>query len=152
MPQAWRIVQAKQAPTAFSGEGAAKYGGRWNSQGRAVVYASATISLAALETLVHLVPPVLLRYVVFRIDFDDALVEKVEAGSLSRGWKAEPPAKPSQAIGDSWVRQGRTAVLEVPSIIVPSESNYLLNPSHPDFKKISIGKPKAFAFDPRLLP
>jgi len=67
MPEAWRIVKAKHAATAFSGEGAAKTGGRWNSRGVPVVYASSTKSLAALETLVHLNPPMPFKYVVFRL-------------------------------------------------------------------------------------
>src|SRR5258705_349554 len=74
MPEAWRIVKAKHAATAFSGEGAARTGGRWNSRGVPVVYTSSTKSLAALESLVHLNPPVLFKYVAIRIQFDDALI------------------------------------------------------------------------------
>jgi RES domain-containing protein len=77
MPEAWRIVKEKHVGAAFSGEGAAKTGGRWNSRGVPVVYTSSTKSLAALETLVHLNPPVLFKYVAFRLEFDDALVEQV---------------------------------------------------------------------------
>ena len=75
MREAWRIIKAKHLPTAFSGEGAAKTGGRWNSRGVAVVYTSATRSLAALETLVHLNPPVYFSYRIIRcIEFADELV------------------------------------------------------------------------------
>ena len=85
MPEAWRIVKAKHAATAFSGEGAAKTGGRWNSRGVPVVYASSTKSLAALETLVHLNPPVPFKYVAFRLQFDAALVENVPLNRLHQG-------------------------------------------------------------------
>jgi RES domain-containing protein len=151
MPEAWRIVKAKHAATAFSGDGAAKTGGRWNSRGVRVVYASSTKSLAALETLVHLNPPVPFNYVVFRLQFDDALVEKAPLNRLPDDWRVEPPPPSTKAIGDAWVRQMRSAVLALPSVIVPGELNYLLNPAHLAFKKISIGKPERFAFDPRLL-
>ena len=151
MPEAWRIVKEKHAATAFSGEGAAKTGGRWNSRGVPVVYVSGTKSLAALENLVHLNPPVLFKYVAVRVQFDEALIEKTPLNHLPSNWWVEPPAPSSKAVGDVWVRQSRSAVLELPSVIISGEPNYLLNPAHPDFKKISLSKPEPFAFDPRLL-
>ncbi len=151
MLEAWRIIKQKHAARAFSGEGAKKTGGRWNSHGVPVVYASRTKSLAALETLVHLNPPVRFRFAMFRIYFDDSLVERLPNDRLPWGWQAEPPAPSSKAIGDLWVREARSALLEVPSVIIPGESNYLINPAHPEFKRISVGKPEPFAFDPRLL-
>jgi RES domain-containing protein len=150
MPEAWRIIKEKHAATAFSGEGAAKTGGRWNSRGVPVVYTSSTKSLAALESLVHLNPPVFFKYVAIRIKFDDALIEIVPPKTLPADWWVEPPPPSSKAVGDTWVRKARSAVLRLPSVIIPGEPNYLLNPAHPDFKKISIGKPERFAFDPRL--
>jgi RES domain-containing protein len=149
--QAWRIVKARHAASAFSGEGASRFGGRWNSRGTWVVYVSSTQSLAALETLVHLNPPVPFRYLAFSITFDDALVETFRTTTLPPDWTDEPPAPSSKAIGDQWVKQARSAVLKLPSVIIPSEANYLLNPSHPHFPKIIIGKPEPFTFDPRLL-
>jgi RES domain-containing protein len=151
MPEAWRIVKAKHAATAFSGDGAAKTGGRWNSRGVPVIYASSTKSLAALETLVHLNPPVPFKYVAFRLQFDAALVDNVPLNRLPADWRVEPPPPSTKAIGDAWVREVRSAVLALPSVIVPGELNYLLNPAHPAFKKISISKPEGFIFDPRLL-
>ena len=151
MPQAWRIVKEKHAATAFSGKGAAAHGGRWNSRGVPVVYTSNTKSLAALETLVHLNPPVPFKYVAIRIQFDDALVEIVRAKALPPDWQTEPPPPSTKAMGDAWARAARSAVLALPSVIIPGELNYLLNPAHPDFKTISLGKPEPFAFDPRLL-
>ena len=151
MPKAWRIVKEKHAATAFSGKGAADSGGRWNSRGVPVVYTSNTKSLAALETLVHLNPPVPFKYVAIRIQFDDALVEIVRGKALPPDWQTEPPPPSTKAMGDAWARAARPAVLALPSVIIPGELNYLLNPAHPDFKTISLGKPEPFAFDPRLL-
>ena len=148
---AWRIVKERHAATAFSGEGAFRYGGRWNSPGVRIVYTSGTKALAALETLVHLNPPVAFRYVVFRVEFEEALVESVSTANLPSGWFDEPPPPAAQAIGDLWAKQARSPVLELPSVIIRGESNCLLNPAHPEFKHIAIGAPEGFAFDSRLL-
>jgi RES domain-containing protein len=151
MPEAWRIVKAKHAAGAFSGKGAADHGGRWNSRGAPVVYTSGAKSLAALESLVHLNPPVHFKYVAIRAKFDEALVEIFPVKALPPDWRSEPPPPSTKAIGDAWTRSARSAMLALPSVIISGEPNYLLNPAHPDFKKISVGKPEPFAFDPRLL-
>lgn len=151
MPRAWRIVRASHAATAFDGEGAWLYGGRWNSRGIRVVYTSSTLSLAALETLVHLTPPVSFRYVAIPLEFDRALLEIFDPGLLPGDWTEEPPSPTTKAIGDRWVRGERSAVLELPSAIIRAEANYLLNPLHPDFRRIALGKPEPFSFDARLL-
>lgn len=151
MARAWRIVKKIHSAKAFDGEGAWRFGGRWNSPGTRVVYCSANLSLAALETLVHLNPPVAFKSVAIELEFDDRLVETIGAKNLPSDWTEEPPSRSTMRLGDLWVKEGRSAILEIPSAIVPSESNYLLNPSHRDFQKIKIRKPVAFSFDPRLL-
>ncbi len=151
MLEAWRIVKEKHAATAFSGEGAARAGGRWNSRGTLIVYTSATRALAALETLVHLNPPVFFKYVAMRAQFEAPLIEKVAVDHLPVDWRTEPPALSTKVLGDRWIREKRSAILQLPSAIIPGEVNYLLNPAHPDFGKIQIGDPEAFNFDPRLL-
>jgi RES domain-containing protein len=150
MPQAWRIVKTKHASTAFDGEGAKLNGGRWNSAGVRVVYVSFSKSLAALETLVHLKLPVASKYLAIPVEFDNALVEVFLPKNLPTGWNIEPPPPVTQEIGDRWVKEQRSAILALPSVIT-RESNYLINPAHPDFKRISIGSPEPFTFDPRLL-
>jgi RES domain-containing protein len=149
--EAWRLVKARHVAAAFSGEGAAKAGGRWNSRGVAVVYASATRSLAALETLVHLNPPVMFPCRIIRVEFDERWVERLPWATLPSNWKMEPPPFSTRQLGDDWSRSSRSAILALPSAIIPDETNYVLNPAHPDFKKITIGKPAPFTFDPRLL-
>jgi len=151
MPEAWRIIKAQHAATAFSGRGAADYGGRWNSRGVAVVYTSQTKSLAVLESLVHLNPPVAFHYSAFHLEFPETYVETFSLAQLPAGWRTEPPPPSTQHMGDHWVRRSRTAVLAVPSVIIPGETNYLLNPAHADFAKIIICPPEPFAFDPRLV-
>jgi RES domain-containing protein len=145
MLEAWRLVKKKHVPTAFSGDGAAKTGGRWNSQGVAVVYASATRSLAALETLVHLTPLVLFTYRFIRVEFDESLVERLNLAALPSGWRLKPLS--TRRLGDDWARSSRSALLAVPSVIIPDETNYVLNPAHPDFKRVTIGNPVSFTFD-----
>lgn len=150
--RAWRIVKAKHAATAFSGDGARKYGGRWSSPGIPVVYVAGSASLAILEMLVHLQSQELLkRYVMFETSFDDALVKKIDAARLPKAWRQSPPTEPVQQVGDAWVADGNTAILRVPSAIVPTEWNYLLNPAHADFGKITIGPKQQVQFDPRLI-
>lgn len=149
MITAWRIVKDNRASSAFSGQGARLYGGRWNSLGISVIYTSGSKALAALESLVHLNPPTVFRYVAIPIQFDDALVERVT--KLPADWSEMPAPSTTKGIGDLWVKEARSAVLETPSVIIPEESNFLLNPAHPDFQKISFGKAKPFIFDRRLL-
>lgn len=149
--RAWRIVKAKHAATAFDGEGAWLFGGRWNSPGTRMIYTSATLSLAALESLVHLSPPVLFKYAAIPVEFDEALIETLPVSALPADWTVEPPSPSTKIIGDRWVKEARSAVLEVPSVIINAEPNYLLNPAHRDFKKVRSGKPVPFAFDSRLL-
>lgn len=150
MPSAWRMVKTSRSDRAFTGEGALHTGGRWNSPGVALVYTSEHKSLAVLEILVHLDPQDPSHHVTFRIEFDEGLVEHFPAERLPPGWREEMPACAARELGDAWARERRSAVLAVPSVIIPEELNYLLNPAHPDFRRIQVGPPTPFAFDPRL--
>ena len=127
-------------------------GGRWSSKGTAIVYTAESESLATLEMLVHLGSSVVLRsYVLIRCDFDEALVTEVDAKSLPSTWRMYPPPLDLAALGDAWVSGGASAVLRVPSAVTASESNYLLNPRHPEFTQIRIGAPNPFSIDARLV-
>src|SRR6266850_2822401 len=111
MPEAWRIAKAKHAATAFSGEGAARNGGRWNSRGVPIIYASSTASLAALENLVHLNPAIVFNYVIFHIKIENPLIERLPEKALPKTWRRQPPPLATRRIGDLWVREARSAVL-----------------------------------------
>lgn len=146
--RAWRITKSKHAATAFSGGGAKIYGGRYNSPGTAIVYTAGSASLAILEVLVHLQAPDLIkRYVIFEVTFDESLVIAVNPATLPKTWRSSPTPKTVQDIGDTWAANGSSAILRLPSVIVPSEWNYLLNPTHPDFAKIKIGPKQPITFD-----
>jgi RES domain-containing protein len=151
--RAWRIVQSRFAAAAFSGEGARQAGGRWNSPATAMVYTAGDESLAILEMLVHLHDrDQLRRYELFEVRFDLALVTTTDPTTLPRTWRRSPPGRPTQRVGDRWIAAGTSAVLRVPSVLVASEWNYLLNPAHNDFPKIAIGPARPVRLDPRLIP
>ena len=152
MPSAWRIVRAARVKSAFTGEGARLYGGRWNSPGTAVIYVSEHESLAALELLVHLTPlSPSAKYLSFRLEWDDKLTEYFPAKNLPPNWNAEPPTFETMQIGDDWLHAANFVALAVPSVLSTSEMNFLLNPKHADFKKIKISQPVEYRFDARLL-
>lgn len=151
MVQAWRIVKHRHADHAFDGEGARLYGGRWNSPGVPVVYVAESRALAVLEILARLQSRATLHsYVLIGVRFAGELVEHLSSDSTPEDWRTSPPLPETQACGDRWVREARSAVLRVPSVVIPSESNFLLNPAHPNFAKIEILKPTPFDLDPRL--
>jgi RES domain-containing protein len=116
-----------------------------------MVYIAEHASLAILEVLVHLGGAQLLPdHVLFGVEFDEALIEAVDEAALPEGWRAFPAPVGLRPIGHQWVVEGRSAVLSVPSAVVPSERLYLLNPQHPDFTEIQIGEAQAFPLDARL--
>jgi len=151
MRTVWRITTARFAATAFSGEGARLYGGRWNPKGHEVVYTAESQSLALLELMVQ-DEPLRARYVLIPAQLPaDLAVRHVKASALPANWRTLGSRDGLQAIGRAWLEEGRSAVLAVPSAVVPAEHNYLLNPRHPDFARIVIGAPKALDVDVRLL-
>lgn len=146
----WRITSAGHA--AFDGEGARLYGSRWTPRGIPVVFTSATLSLAALERFVHTdVDLDLLDLVAIAVDIGgDIAIESVDVEHLPADWRAFPPAPALTAVGERWVRASQTAVLSVPSVVIPHERNSLLNPRHRDFGRLAVARPEPFHFDPRM--
>lgn len=149
----WRIaaVTLKYTADDLSGAGAKASGGRWNSVGMAVVYCSQSIALALHETVVHLrtggLP--LNRYLV-RIEVPDAIWQARQAlAPAPVGWDAQPHGSPSVLAGDNWLKARSSALLTVPSVIVPEESNVLINPDHPDAASIRATMVRRWAYDPR---
>ncbi len=148
---AWRICKRKHRDTAFSGDGARLFGGRWNRPGTSVVYVAGSVSLAALEMLVHLDNAQILdHYLLTEIRFADTLMTELTLDDLPHNWRESPPPDETQSLGDSWVESNKCAVLRVPSSVVENEYNFVLNPSHPDFSLIEILAASTFQFDRRL--
>lgn len=146
----WRIVKHGRVRTAFEGIGSRIAGGRWNSPGRAAVYVASSLPLAALETLVHLPGEALLsRFVAIPAEFDDSLMTDF-SGDLSSSRQSFTHPDETRFYGDQWLERKVSAVLRVPSVLINTESNFVLNPAHPDFARIVIGKPQTFRFDPRF--
>lgn len=152
MPTAWRIVEAAYATHAFDGEGARLYGGRWNSPGTKMVYASDSPSLATLELLVQIGnPTVLPSFVLISTTFEESLVTRIEPAGLPANWRSYPAPPELQVIGDHWIRSRSSVILEVPSAVIVHQNNYLLNPEHRDFSALSKSTPQPLGLDLRLL-
>ena len=151
MPTAWRVVKKKHQQNAFSGEGARLFGGRWNSPGQAVIYCAETLSGALLEILVHGNRQLLSHYIVYRLKFPQRVVSHVKIDQLPKQWRSSPPPNVLAEIGDDWYLHQRSAVLQVPSAVVPLENNYLLNPGHRDYRLVEIEGPIDYQVDGRLL-
>ena len=148
----YRLIRARWVSQALTGEGARRYGSRWNPKGVPMVYTASTLSLAALEALVHFaIDTAPLDYVALTIRVPDAAVERVAAKTLPADWNATPSPPACQELGARWAAEGRSLGLAVPSAVVPSEDNILLNPLHPDFAKVALEKQETFLFDSRLL-
>lgn len=148
--RAWRLC--RRIHTVFDGEGSRLFGGRWSPPGVPVVYTSATASLAALEYFVHLAPAQAPDdLVLIAADLPKGLeATVVELGRLPADRRRYPAPESLAELGAQWVRAAATAILQVPSAVVPQETTYLLNPAHADFARITVGAPETFSFDPRL--
>ena len=152
MPQTlWRLAPEQHADSAFTGEGAKRFGGRWNRPGVPMVYTSETLALAVLETLVHLQPEDLGQgYVFFRVGVPVEVVLPTATWTLPPDWRREPPPASTQDIGGAWVQSGTSALLRVPSAVIPQEHNILIHPGHPDFSRLEISSPESFRWDTRF--
>jgi len=152
---AWRLTTpefAQSAEQMLSGEGARLIGGRWNSPGTAVVYLGDSLALAAMELLVHLQPAAVPdAYRKMPVYLREEWVMHIDSAHLPVGWDV-PTLRPlTRSIGDRWQASRESAVLQVPSAVVPGESNYLLNSEHPDAADIRVGPIEPFRYDSRLV-
>jgi len=138
----WRITTRRFADQAFSGEGARLYGGRWNRVGQSVIYTAESRSLAMLEILVQ-DEPLRVHYVLIPTHLPENIsMETLDTNVLPGGWRTHAGREALQTLGGEWLRQSRSCVLAVPSAVIPAELNFLINPLHPDFKRISLGEPE----------
>ncbi len=147
----WRICRRRYAARAAGGEGARLYGGRWNSRGVAVVYASTSLALAAVETFVNLEPNLMPADLVSVEGEIPASVEvaRLDPRILPARWE-EARDESLRRFGDDWIRAGRSAALLVPSAAIRGEWNVLLNPAHTAFTRIRLRNPVPFQFDARM--
>ena len=147
----YRLTASRYVGTAFSGEGTRRVGGRWTPAGYRVVHAASSIALAALETLVHVDPSVMPAHRVIAVDVPEAIpVTTIAVADLPDDWRRTPLSSNLRKIGKAWLDAGETALMQVPSVIVPEEPNYLVNPLHADFTQLVIHAPAPFEIDRRL--
>ena len=149
---AWRLTRKVHADEPLDGEGARRYGGRWNHAGTAVVYTSQSLSLAVLEYLVNLsindLPPDLVS---IKFDIPGRLSQtEINVKDLPANWRAYPAIEELKDIGDEWVASKTTAILSAPSVVIPHERNFIINPAHAQAKFITAAAVERFTLDPRL--
>ena len=154
----WRIAveSRKYAADDLSGAGAAKFPGRWNGEGEPVVYAAPTLALAVLETAAHIdLAGLPLNRFVVEIDVPDSIwaaAGDLPEAALHRSWSAVPAGMASVQVGSAWLKESSSAILLVPSVIVPEESVALINPKHPDARRIKARVVRKFEYDHLFRP
>lgn len=150
---AFRLVKKRRKNDAFSGEGAKLFGGRWNSQGNAVVYTASSASLAVLEVMVYLNNPAMLKhFAMLEIAIPADSITPIKDSQLPDNWRAPSAPLALKRLGDAWIENNQTAALRVRSAVIPLEMNYVLNVNHADFDNIvASAKDISFDADPRLL-
>jgi RES domain-containing protein len=145
----FRVVREKYHQD-LSGEGAFRYGGRWNTKERYALYTASSRSLGILETLVHLhTPRPPEDYVIVVLYVPDHLaVQNISLSALSQNWREQH--NETQQMGNTWLAGAATPLLRIPSVIVPSEYNFMLNPRHADYKELKIIQVEPLTFDTRF--
>lgn len=146
----WRICREPYAD--FSGEGAKRFGGRWNSRGVPMVYTSTSLALAAIELFVHLEPnhqPDDLVYLSATLPEGEP-AHALQPTDLPPAWWTDTAIAATRDLGDAWVRAGSSLVLLVPSAPIRAEWNVLVNPLHPRMNELQIDPPQPFIFDARM--
>jgi RES domain-containing protein len=136
----------------FSGKGAEKSGGRWNSKGTLVIYTSISRALCTAEIAVHAPLGIVPRdYTLATIEIpDSSRILKTDLNKLPDDWKSFPHPNSTQLLGDRFISENKYLVMQVPSVVVQGEFNFLLNPAHKDFSRIRLLKTEPFVFDERL--
>jgi RES domain-containing protein len=150
--QLWRLCRKAFSKQPLSGEGGLYASARWHTSPRRVVYASHSLALACLEVLVHLDPELMPGdMVALEIDVPERVsITELTVSELPKSWRRYPAPRSLQRLGDTWLDDCESAVLRVPSVVVPTEQNYLINPLHPDARRITVVSKTRFSFDPRL--
>jgi RES domain-containing protein len=148
--QVWRLCGGKYASTAFSGTGGMYAARRWNRKGHLIAYTATSRALSAIEYFVNLEPNQAPDdLLMLEANVPDEQVEQLDLSRLPRNWY-EIDNRACQAIGTEWLKSKRSAGLKVPSVPVRGDWNVLLNPSHPDFSRVSITSRERFFYDERM--
>ena len=153
MAAVWRLTPPARARV-LDGEGSRLFGGRWNSPGRPVVYASSHLSLSVLEVFVHFPPELrddlpVLEAVRIAVP-DDANAVEISAAEFEALMAAPDTLAACRAVGDDWLARGSDLMLKAPSVLVPEDMNVMLNPAHPGMRHVRIESIRKFRFDPRF--
>lgn len=148
----YRIVMRHYLASTWTGYGAEIYGGRWNHKGHAAIYLASSVSLAMLETLVHIQDSsTLSEFELFQIEIDDSNIMLLQPQDWPTDWRSDPAPVATMDIGTEWLESESSLGLLVPSTLVPSENNLLVNPRRQDFQAcLTSVKPLSFSFDSRL--
>jgi RES domain-containing protein len=145
----YRITGKKHAGD-LTGKGAALFGGRWNKKGSPVLYTGENKEIALLETIVHTPSLLIPELDILTLEIPDDSVTAIEITQLPKNWKVYPAPTILSEIGEKWIEEGKTIALRVPSCIIHSSHNYILNCKHPDYSKVRLIERKNFEFDSRL--
>ena len=154
MPTVWRLTPPAYAAS-LDGEGSRLTGGRWNSPGRLMVYTSSHLSLSVLEVFVHFSQDLrddLPEMEAVRIHVpDNTGTSEIGSAQFEALIATSDPLAACRSIGDEWLARGAELVLKAPSVLIPEELNVMLNPTHPEMRRVQIERSRRFRFDPRLL-
>jgi RES domain-containing protein len=144
----WKLLPRRHQGEAFSGDGARIAAGRWNQRGTRAIYLSGSMSLAALELIVYAGrASFTLPLAMIRVEIPDGIgVDALPAEKLPLNWRQQPPPESTRRLGSEWVARGSAVALRLPSVLIPEDWTFLLNPAHPDFHRLKIAKPQIFRF------
>ena len=137
--------------TDLHGTGAARFPGRWNSKGTYILYTAATASLALLESVVHVSNIAVSSYCMVCLSLPDDSIQTISANELPENWYTNPAPDMLKNIGDSFIKTNKFLLLKIPSAIMPEENSFLLNPAHPDFKKVEVVYTRNIPIDERFI-
>jgi RES domain-containing protein len=145
----YKITGKKHAGD-LSGTGAAMYGGRWNKKGTPVLYTGESKEIALLEIIVHTSPMLIPDLDILTLKIPDNSITEIKISQLPRNWIDYPAPTILSEIAENWVQQGKTVALKVPSCIIHSAHNYILNCHHPNYNQVKLIEHKDFHFDSRF--
>lgn len=146
----WRIAQSKYALDRLCA-GSALYGGRWNPVGMPALYCGASIAICALEKFVHVGQAPLPPLVLVAVDLpDDCRIFTPSTSELPAGWDELPTSTSAQSLGRAWLDQAEMLAMRVPSVVLPEESNVIINPQHSDYVRVQLTVVRPFTFDGRM--